>query len=67
VAIAFLCLILAWLVSERARHERRLARIPIRVHVNGTRGKSGVTRLIAAALRRSGIPTVAKTTGARRS
>ncbi len=63
MAIAFLCLILAWLVAERARHERRLARIPIRVHVNGTRGKSGVTRLIAAALRRSGIPTVAKTTG----
>ncbi len=63
VAITFLCIILAWLVAERALHERRLARIPIRVHVNGTRGKSGVARLIAAALRRSGIPTVAKTTG----
>jgi hypothetical protein len=37
--------------------------MPIRIHVNGTRGKSTVTRLIAAALREAGIPTVAKTTG----
>ena len=61
--LAFLFLILAFLVAERIRHERRLERIPIRIHVNGTRGKSSVTRLIAAALRRSGIPTLAKTTG----
>jgi len=53
----------AYLVAERIRHERRLKRIPIRIHVNGTRGKSSVTRLIAAALRRSGIRTLAKTTG----
>jgi poly-gamma-glutamate synthase PgsB/CapB len=31
--------------------------------VNGTRGKSSVTRLIAGALREAGIPTCAKTTG----
>lgn len=37
--------------------------IPIRIHVNGTRGKSSVTRLIAAALREAGVPTFAKTTG----
>src|SRR5439155_628835 len=37
--------------------------IAIRIHVNGTRGKSSVTRLIAAALRDHGVPTVAKTTG----
>ncbi len=48
---------------ERARHRRRLLRIPIRVHVNGTRGKSSVTRLIAAGLRAGGITTCAKTTG----
>ena len=60
---AFLCLILIYLIAERIRHERMLKRIPIRIHVNGTRGKSDVTRLIAAALRRSGIRTVAKTTG----
>lgn len=34
-----------------------------RVHVNGTRGKSTVTRLIAAVIRESGVPTVGKTTG----
>jgi poly-gamma-glutamate synthase PgsB/CapB len=44
-------------------HRRNLASIPIRIHVNGTRGKSGVTRLIAAGLRAGGIRTCAKTTG----
>ena len=39
-------------VWESYWHQRRLASIPIRIHVNGTRGKSGVTRLIAAGLRR---------------
>jgi gamma-polyglutamate synthase len=63
MALAFLCLILIYLCAEKIRHERRLKRIPLRIHVNGTRGKSNVTRLIAAALRRSGIRTLAKTTG----
>ncbi|MCE5280592.1 MAG: poly-gamma-glutamate synthase PgsB, partial [Deltaproteobacteria bacterium] len=53
----------AFLAVEKIRHARRLSRIPIRIHVNGTRGKSNVTRLIAASLRRSGIRTLAKTTG----
>ena len=44
-------------------HRRRLAKVPIRIHVNGTRGKSSVTRLIAAGLREAGIVTCAKTTG----
>jgi poly-gamma-glutamate synthase PgsB/CapB len=48
---------------EGIRHQRNLARIPIRIHVNGTRGKSSVTRLIAAGLRAGGIVTCAKTTG----
>jgi gamma-polyglutamate synthase len=63
MALAFLGLILIYLIMERILHERRLKRIPIRIHVNGTRGKSNVTRLIAAALRQSGIRTLAKTTG----
>ena len=45
------------------RLRRDLLRIPIRIHVNGTRGKSSVTRLIAGALREKGIMTCAKTTG----
>jgi len=53
----------AYGVYERRRHERHLARIPVRVHVNGTRGKSSVTRLIAGGLRASGRRVFAKTTG----
>ena len=48
---------------ELVLHRRRLARIPIRIHVNGTRGKTSVTRLIAAGLREAGVRSVAKTTG----
>lgn len=48
---------------ESMSHRRLLTRIPIRIHVNGTRGKSGVTRLIAAGLRAGGLRTCAKTTG----
>lgn len=44
-------------------HRRNLSKIPIRVHVNGTRGKSSVVRLIAAGLRAGGKRTCAKTTG----
>ena len=50
-------------VWEVRRHERQVARIPVRVHVNGTRGKSSVTRLIAGGLRAGGRRTFAKTTG----
>ena len=50
-------------VIEYYHHQRSLAAIPIRIHVNGTRGKSSVTRLIAAGLREAGIRTFAKTTG----
>jgi len=56
-------LLLALGVAESFWHRRNLARIPIRVHVNGTRGKSSVARLIAAGLRAGGIATCAKTTG----
>jgi len=40
-----------------------LRRIPIRIHVNGTRGKTSVARLIAAGLRGGGKRVFAKTTG----
>ena len=50
-------------VLELILHRRRLTRIPIRIHVNGTRGKTSVTRLIAAGLREAGVRCVAKTTG----
>ena len=44
-------------------HRLSLAQLPIRIHVNGSRGKSAVTRLIAAGLRAGGLKTLAKTTG----
>ena len=50
-------------VMEYQLHMRSLAEIPLRIHVNGTRGKSSVTRLVAAGLREAGIRTFAKTTG----
>lgn len=50
-------------VLEKWLHRRKLKAIPIRVMVNGTRGKTSVTRLIAAVLREAGICTYAKTTG----
>ncbi len=55
--------LVAFGLVEYARHRRALFGIKIRVHVNGTRGKSSVTRLIAAGLRQAGIVTCAKTTG----
>ncbi|MCL4304523.1 poly-gamma-glutamate synthase PgsB [bacterium] len=54
---------LAYAIWEYLQHQRRVKSIPIRIHVNGTRGKSSVTRLIAAGLRAGGIRTLAKTTG----
>lgn len=46
-----------------ALHCRRLRRIPVRIHIAGTRGKSATTRLIAAGLRAGGLRVLAKTTG----
>jgi poly-gamma-glutamate synthase PgsB/CapB len=60
--IATLLLIINWMIEYR-RHTRNVLAIPIRIHVNGTRGKSSVTRLIAAGLRAGGKTTVAKITG----
>ena len=50
-------------IIEFALHQKRILSIPIRIHVNGTRGKSSVTRLIGGALREGGIKTVTKVTG----
>ena len=57
-----LVLIVSGLLEFRS-HQLVLSNIPVRIHVNGTRGKSSVTRLIAAGLRAGGKRTFAKTTG----
>ncbi len=50
-------------IIEYVRHQKRIYSIPIRIHVNGTRGKSSVTRLIGAGLKAGGIPNITKVTG----
>ena len=65
-SITLLTLILLLIIIgifEYYFHSKALANIPIRIHVNGTRGKSSVARLIAAGLRGGGLRTFAKTTG----
>ena len=55
-------LLVYWRVSVTG-HQQRLNSLDVRVHVNGIRGKSTVTRLVAGVLREGGYVTVAKTTG----
>lgn len=49
--------------AERAALAGARRRIPVRIHVNGTRGKSTTTRLIRAALAEGGLKAFGKTTG----
>jgi gamma-polyglutamate synthase len=63
VFAASLAVLLVLGVVEQHRHDRNLDRIPVRVLVNGIRGKSSITRLTAGALRGGGMRVVAKTTG----
>jgi poly-gamma-glutamate synthase PgsB/CapB len=65
MVVVFLLLVVlivygAW---EFRSHLRNVSAVPVRIHVNGTRGKSSITRLIAGGLRGGGIRTFAKTTG----
>ncbi len=62
LTLALLALLTAGIVEQR-RHERHLRSIRIRVLVNGIRGKSSITRLVAGALRGGDLRVVAKTTG----
>jgi poly-gamma-glutamate synthase PgsB/CapB len=63
LSASLLAFLLVLGTCERRARDRSLSSIPIRIHVNGTRGKSTVTRLLAGALREAGISTLAKTTG----
>ena len=48
---------------ERENHKNKMKDLKVRVHVNGIRGKSSVTRLMAGVLRAGEYNTLAKVTG----
>jgi poly-gamma-glutamate synthase PgsB/CapB len=58
-------LFVVYLLAERFILSRRSRSIPLRICVTGTRGKSSVTRLIAASLREAGFAVLARATGSR--
>jgi len=58
-------LVILYLLVEKISLSRRIQALPLRICVTGTRGKSSVTRLIAACLREAGYSVLAKTTGSK--
>jgi poly-gamma-glutamate synthase PgsB/CapB len=50
-------------IVESLVHHRLLKRVPLRIHVNGTRGKSQTTELITCGLQAVGIKVMGKVTG----
>jgi poly-gamma-glutamate synthase PgsB/CapB len=63
ILLALFLLAVTFGIIEYFRHQKRISSIPIRIHINGTRGKSSVTRLIGAGLRAGGISNITKVTG----
>lgn len=63
--LIIICVILImWLgVVEKKKQSRRLKKIPIRININGIRGKSTITRLIYSILREDQYKVIGKTTG----
>ena len=56
-------LLVLYLLGERLLLAQRARKIPLRICVTGSRGKSSVVRLVAASLREEGYKVMAKTTG----
>jgi hypothetical protein len=50
-------------IVEKWRHQQRLRQIPIRIHVNGTRGKSLLTRMLVDLFSQAGYSVAARVTG----
>ena len=63
VIVVLLLVLVVYGFWEFRSHQFHLNQIPVRIHINGTRGKSSVTRLIVAGLRSDGRKVFAKTTG----
>jgi gamma-polyglutamate synthase len=62
LGLGMLILFVAGVVEQR-RHFANLQAIPVRILVNGIRGKSSITRLCAGALTGGSLHVAAKTTG----
>ena len=60
-----LVLFLLYLLGEKIYLASKIKKVPLRICITGTRGKSTVTRLIAGTLREDGWKVLAKTTGSR--
>ncbi len=54
---------LIFLAAESKIHNQQVNRIPLRISVSGTRGKSSIVRTLASVFRAHGIAVLAKTTG----
>ena len=50
-------------ILEKKKHLKQVKKIPMRINVNGIRGKSTITRMITAMLKYHGVKVVGKTTG----
>lgn len=63
IALAVIAALTGYGVLEKRSNDKNLKGIPLRVNVNGIRGKSTVTRLITSVLAEGGYNVVGKTTG----
>lgn len=61
-AVVAVWLVVRWAL-EAIEHVDRLNGLEYRIHVNGIRGKSTVTRILAGMLREAGFGTIGKSTG----
>ncbi|GEP85341.1 poly-gamma-glutamate synthesis protein PgsB [Staphylococcus piscifermentans] len=63
LVVIFTALILILGIREIYIHKKRINKIPIRININGIRGKSTITRLIYGILREDNYKVIGKTTG----
>lgn len=63
VIVAYIAILLYLGIKEKKKNEENLKEIPLRINVNGIRGKSTATRLITGVLSNANYKVVGKTTG----
>ncbi|MBQ0071514.1 MAG: hypothetical protein KBS81_06630 [Spirochaetales bacterium] len=63
LTILLFVVLLILFLWENYQHQKNLKKVPVRILVNGTRGKTTVARLVCASLNAKGIRTLGRTTG----